>query len=125
MLKTEGTYLLRHLKKCDYQATREFFNRSLIKPFKSDFDPELNKVEFEGVPDGIAINRIISLVENYSVNEIEMPIEYPFGGFGINSNSWAQTIIELAGGRAKSNMNGLDLSYQRRIERRYFDVPHL
>jgi len=42
---------------------------------------------------------------------------------GFNSNSWVQTVIELAGGKVQDNLKGLDISHEKRIPQTYF-MPH-
>ena len=54
--------------------------------------------------------RILSLIENYILNQTTDPIRYPTAGFGVNSNSWAQSVIEYSGGKVTSDMKGLDIS---------------
>ena len=88
--------------------------------YKSDFDTEVIQVKFPKIHTQIAIREIIRLVDIYHMNQSMYKIKYPLAGLGFNSNSWAQTIIELAGGKVKSDLKGLDVANKKRIPKTYF-----
>ncbi|MBL1259698.1 MAG: hypothetical protein COB33_004085 [Thiotrichaceae bacterium] len=107
-------------EKSDYEATLEYFDRKRVSFFKSDFDTEVIKVKFPNADKKVATSIIIRIVNAYSVNQSMDKIAYPPLGFGFNSNSWAQTVIELAGGVVQSDLKGVDISNKKRIPRTYF-----
>lgn len=78
-------------------------------------------MKFTSLSKNEAKKRIIRLIENYIFNQKTDPIRYPTLGIGVNSNSWAQSIIEYSGGTVNSNMTGLDISNSKRVPRTYFD----
>lgn len=108
-------------EKNDYIATLEYFDKKRISFYKSDFDTEVVQVTFPNIPEQIAIKRIYDLIEAYHINQSMDRIKYPNAGFGYNSNSWAQTVIALAGGKVQSNLNGMDISNDKRIPKTFFD----
>lgn len=65
--------------------------------------------------------RVLYRINNYILNQTIDPINYPALGFGVNSNSWVQSILKYAGGRVDTNMKGFDLSHSKTIPRTYFD----
>ncbi len=109
-----------YFEKSDYEATLEYFDKKRVNFFKSDFDTEVIKVKFPNVNEQAATLEIIRLVNAYSINQSMDKIAYPSAGFGFNSNSWAQTAIELAGGIVQSDLKGVDISNEKRIPRTYF-----
>ncbi len=109
-----------YFEKNDYEATLEYFDKKRVRFFKSDFDTEVIKVKFPNGNEKVAIYEIIKMVNIYSLNQSMDKIAYPPAGFGFNSNSWAQTVIELAGGVVKSDLKGIDISNEKRIPKTYF-----
>ena len=109
-----------YFEESDYKATLEHFDKKRIKFYKADMDTTAIKVKFPTFHESAAINIVIELVNNYSLNQMMDNIRYPIGGFGYNSNSWAQTVIELAGGVVQSDLKGLDISNGKRIPKTYF-----
>jgi len=109
-----------YFEKSDYEATLEYFDKKRVSFFKSDFDTEVIKVKFPNINEQAATVEIIKIVNAYSINQSIDKITYPSAGFGFNSNSWAQTVIELAGGIVQSDLKGVDISHEKRIPRTYF-----
>lgn len=109
-----------YFEKNDYEATLEYFDKKRVSFFKSDFDTEVLKVTFPNINEKVAILKIIRIVDAYSINQSMDKITYPSAGFGFNSNSWAQTVIQLAGGKVKSDLKGFDISNDKRIPKTYF-----
>lgn len=109
-----------YFEKSDYEATLEYFDKKRVSFFKPDFDTEVIKVKFPNVDEKSATAKIIRIINAYSINQSIDSIAYPSSGFGFNSNSWAQTVIELIGGVVKSDLKGLDISNEKRIPATYF-----
>ena len=103
----------------DEEAAMEYFGGIKTKWFKNDYDTEINLVKFS---DDHGTSRVIELIDNYILNQIQSPIKYPTAGLGTNSNSWAQTVIELAGGKVEGDMSGIDVSNDKRIPKTYFEA---
>ena len=108
-------------EKSDYEATLEHFDKKRLSFFKSDFDTEVIKVKFPKTNENAAIKKLFQLIDAYHINQMMDKIKYPTAGFGFNSNSWAQTIIELTGGKVQSDLSGFDISNKKRIPKTYFD----
>lgn len=109
-----------YFERSDYTATLEYFDKERVVFYKSDFDTEVIQVKFPKLDTKVAIREIIELVNIYHINQLTDKIKYPLAGMGFNSNSWAQTVIELAGGKVKSDLKGLDISNGKRIPKTYF-----
>lgn len=109
-----------YFEKSDYEATLEYFDKKRVRFFKPDFDTEVIKVKFPNSNEKVAISNIIKIVDTYSLNQSIDKIAYPSAGFGFNSNSWAQTVIELSGGVVQSDLKGVDISSEKRIPKTYF-----
>jgi len=120
--QNRGNLQVEFFEKSDYQATLEYFDRKRLSFFKSDFDTEARIVNFQKIGEQNAIREILRLVDTYHINQTIDKIKYPTAGLGYNSNSWAQTVIELAGGKIDSDMSGWDVSNGKRIPKTYF-VP--
>ena len=112
---------VKYFEKNDYQAALEYFDKNRVSFFKSDFDTEVIEVKFRKLGEENAIRKVLNLIEAYSTNQSYDTIKYPPAGFGFNSNSWAQTVIELAGSKIQSDMRGIDISHEKRIPKTYFD----
>ena len=110
-----------YFEKSDYEATLEHYDKNRLSFYKSDFDTEVVKVTYSKVMDDEAIKLVFNLIENYNTNQSMDKIMYPTAGFGFNSNSWAQTIIELSGGIVISDLGGIDISSDKRIPKTYFE----
>lgn len=119
--QNRGNLVVEFFEESDYQAAREYFDKSLVKWYKADFDTEVARVDFGRTSEADAIKRLFELVNTYYLNQNVDPITYPRAGMGFNSNSWAQTVIALAGGRVKANMTGVDVGHDKRIPATYFD----
>ena len=78
-------------------------------------------INFGKSPEQTAIEKILFLIDNYNINVSQDSINYPTAGLGFNSNSWAQSIIQYAGGKVTENTTGLDASSNKRIPRVYFE----
>ncbi len=110
-----------YFEKSDYEATQEYYDKNRISFFSSDFDTEVIKVNYSNTKIDEAIKLVFNLVDNYNINQSMDKIKYPTAGFGFNSNSWAQTIIELSGGTVVSDLDGIDISSDKRIPKTYFE----
>ena len=94
----------------DTLAAQEHFGEAKKTWCKSDFDTEMQLVKFKGAELSLEHeSKLISLVDAYLINQSLDPISYPTAGAGYNSNSWAQSLIQHAGGKVKENMTGLDI----------------
>ena len=113
--------IVEYFEGADTAATHEFFGLKEKKWYLSDFDTEMFPVNFGEVKEQAAIERILFLIENYNINVTQDSIRYPTAGLGFNSNSWAQSIIQYAGGKTIENTAGLDVSSDRRIPKIYFE----
>jgi len=118
--QNRGKLAVEFYEKGDLTAAMEFFGGIETKWHTSDYDTQLIKVEYGLVPDQEAKRRVINLIENYILNQKTDPIRYPTAGFGVNSNSWAQSVIEYSGGKVSGDMKGLDISNSKRVPRTYF-----
>lgn len=107
-------------EKGDLTAAMEFFGGIETKWHTSDYDTQLIKVQYGSVPEQETKIRVINLIENYILNQATDPIRYPTAGFGVNSNSWTQSVIEYSCGKVSGDMKGLDISNSKRVPRTYF-----
>lgn len=112
-----------YFEKSDYKAALEHFDKKMVKFYSSDYDTEVIKVIFSSKDEQIAIREIFDFVNNYQINQSMDKIKYPPVGLGFNSNSWVQTVIELAGGKVQSDLKGFDVANKKRIPETYF-LPH-
>jgi hypothetical protein len=126
-----GRLKVKFFEPSDLRATREFFNPGryvgLLAP---DFDTEIDLVDLSRSRYGgidAAIARILKAIDRYQVNEARKPISYPsfagqFRRNNINSNSWAQSVIQWTVGRGavQEDFTGFDLGHQNRVKRSYF-----
>jgi hypothetical protein len=112
--------VVEYFQKSDYRATLEYFDKKRVKFYRADYDTEVIKVKFPNKNEQIARREIFDLFGSYHINLSIDRIKYPTVGLGFNSNSWAQTVIELAGGRVISDLKGFDISNKKRIPKTYF-----
>lgn len=105
----------------DFTAAREHFGGIKTHWYKPDYDAEVHQVKFAGVSDKMAMDKVIMRIESYLLNQSQDPIRYPTAGLGVNSNSWAQSVIEYAGGKGLQDFDGFDVSNTKRIPRTYFE----
>ena len=118
--QNRGKLVVEFFEKGDLTAAMEFFGGIETKWHTSDFDTELIKVDYNLVPEQEAKRRVINQIENYILNQKIDPIRYPTAGFGVNSNSWVQSVIEYSGGKVSGDMKGFDISNSKRVPRTYF-----
>lgn len=87
----------------------------------------LNKtIHFNNLDQGL--RRILNVAQNYRALQDKKPLKYPDGLLGqlsptcLNSNSWAQTVVQLAvgPGAVPEHIEGLDLCNENRIDPSYF-----
>lgn len=116
----QSNLVVEYFEKSDYRATLEYFDKKSVRFYKSDYDTEVIKVVFPKKNEQIAIREIFEMVNAYHINQSIDKIKYPPMGLGFNSNSWAQTVIELAGGKVKSDLEGFDIANKKRIPKTYF-----
>lgn len=123
----QSRLLLEYFEASDYQAVREHYNWSEYgSTFSSDFDTEMHEAKQTGatsISTGLLIGKILGLLSNYVESEASQNIPYPFMGNGLNSNSFAQSVLEYAGCTVTGDYNGLDLSGGLRLPKAYFE-PH-
>jgi len=118
--QNRGNLSVEYFEKNDYQAALEFYDKSRISFFQSDFDTEVKQVKFQNINEAVATRKILNLIDIYHINQTMDRIKYPLAGIGINSNSWAQTLIDVVGGRVAGDMSGFDISNKKRIPKVYF-----
>ncbi len=107
-------------QEADLKAANEHFDpKGNISWYKSDYDTEVCEVKSTKT-DTQLINDIINSSNNYIQNERKNNIPYPTPGFGENSNSWVQSIIEYNGGTVREDFTGRDWGAARRIIRKFF-----
>jgi hypothetical protein len=76
-----------------------------------------------------ALQKIMRTAMSYNSHEADKPVNYPKGLIGQlgnscrNSNTWAQTVIEVAMGKnaVLEDFDGFDLCHDKRIDSTYFD----
>lgn len=133
-----GRLKVKPFENADWTATKQYFAPLLFtNPLASDFSPEFRGVTsnvcFIGdkskSQDSLLIENIIKSINNYIVNEAVQNIRYPApleqlqpGKGFINSNSWANSVIDsvfssVRGGR---NFGGLDALSGNRLPAEYF-----
>lgn len=119
--QNRGTLNVEIFEGADTLAAQEHFGEAKKTWYKSDYDTEIQLVKFNGAELSLEHeSKLISLVDAYLINQSLDPINYPTAGAGYNSNSWAQSLIEHAGGKVRENMKGLDIFHNRRIPETYF-----
>lgn len=116
-----GRLEVEYFEDADRKAAMEFFGGEAVSAFRSDFDTEMFDASFGSLSDSAAIERVLWRIENYRINVSNDPIKYPTAGLGFNSNSWAQTVIQCAGGSTTENTTGLDWGSNKRIPEIYFE----
>jgi len=116
--------IVKIFEQADTEAAKEYFGGKNTHWYIDDWDTEMRRVSFKGSDFSLHAQReIIRLIDTYITNQQLDKINYPSNGMGFNSNSWVQTVIELAGGQIDggSNMKGFDISHNKRIPKTYFD----
>ena len=106
----------------DLNATKEYFGGVATSWKKSDFDAEMYEVDFGKTSEVVAIDALLFRVMAYMYNQTTDPISYPTAGFGYNSNSWAQSVIQYAGGKVTDDVGGVDVGSSKRIPQTYFEA---
>jgi len=105
-----GSYIIRHT-----QVSRSGY----LVPGGGSLWGKRHEIFFLGRNNRQVMQKIITLVYNFDVNTVKKPIVY--SGSGYNSNSWAQTVIKLAGGFIETtNLGGIDLSHSKSFPEQYF-----
>ncbi len=114
----------------DWQAMKEYVNpEKYVSRLKSDFDTEVATVDIgtKNVDDVILV--LLKSIELFAEKESKKNIRYPGnasnmknGADLLNSNSWAQSLIEhnVGRGRVKEDFSGADNGHQNRIPIEYF-----
>ena len=120
--QNRGDLVVEFFEENDFSAAMEHFGGKEAKWYKSDFSAELKKVSYGSVPEPEAKRRIFHLVGAYLLNQTISPIRYLTIGFGVNSNSWVQSVVEYSGGKVDGDMFGLDISQDKRIPHTYFEA---
>jgi hypothetical protein len=113
----------------DLLSIREYVNPKQNVHGPARFDTEVAKVKLRGRDIDHTIRRILAATDHYIAYEQRYPIWYPspleqFKPGCVNSNSWAQSMIEYIVGknRVKEDFAGWDLCHGNRISKDYF-VP--
>lgn len=119
--QNRGNLVLEFFEKSDYQATMEYFGGQDTKWYQSDFDAEMLEVDFGTTAEQAAIDAVLFRTGTFLLNQSLDPIRYPTNGFGYNSNSWAQSVIQYAGGKVVDDLGGLDVGSSKRIPQTYFE----
>jgi hypothetical protein len=120
--QNRGNLAVEFFEAGDLSAAMEYFGGKKTKWYKSDYDAELREVKYGSVPELEAKRRVIKLIDSYLLNQKIDPIKYPTAGLGVNSNSWAQSVIEYSGGKVDGDMKGADISNSKRVPRAYFQA---
>jgi len=118
--QNRGNLAVEFFEKGDLTAAMEFFGGIETKWHKSDYDTQLMEVDCGSLPDPEAKRRVLNLIESYLLNQRNDPIKYPTAGLGVNSNSWAQSVIQYSGGKVSGDMKGFDISNSKRVPSTYF-----
>lgn len=115
----------------DLKATQEYTNpKKYVKLLKPDFDFEQAAVKYDGELSD-AIKKVLAGVRQFETKTKAAPVKYPSpdqqlanGGNLLNSNSWAQSVIEYAIGadRVREDFTGADNGHSNRFPRELF-VP--
>lgn len=122
--QNRGALQVEAFETADTEAAMEYFGGAKKEWYESDYDAELRVVKFNSsATSAYGERRLNQLIDAYLINQTLDPISYPTAGMGFNSNSWAQSAIQYAGGKAISNMGGLDIFHGRRIPETYF-IPY-
>ncbi len=120
--QNRGTLNVEFFESADLTATKEYFGGIATSWNKSDFDAEMYGVDFGKTDEAVAIDALLYRVMAYIYNQRTDPITYPTAGFGYNSNSWAQSVIQYAGGKVTDDVDGVDVGSSKRIPKTYFDA---
>ena len=112
----------------DYQTIRQLLMSKLgkisgVQVEKVNLEKTMCLVNMDS-----GLERILRTALNYKGQEEKKPIPYPAGLSGqlstscLNSNSWAQTVIELAVGKGAvpEDFDGVDLCSNKRIDPSFF-----
>ncbi|MCG7567103.1 hypothetical protein MHM95_12510 [Pseudoalteromonas sp. CnMc7-15] len=118
--QNRGKLVAEFHEKGDLTAAMEYFGGVETNWHTSDYDAQLIEVGYGNLPEQEAKRRVINLIGNYILNQTVDPIKYPTAGFGVNSNSWVQSVIEYSGGNVDGDMKGFDISNSKRVPRTYF-----
>lgn len=119
--QNRGNLAVEFFNSSDYKAAREYFGGVTREWYESDFDTYMTEVDFGSVRESLVVNKIAGRIEAYLLNQKVDSIKYPTAGMGVNSNSWAQSVIEYSGGEVREDLPGLDVSYDKRIPKTYFE----
>ena len=123
--QNKGRLKVDFFERSDYLSTKEFYapkKNTTTKWYKPDFDLEVAEVDYNSRDESQFISKLLRLIVNYIINEELESIPYPIAGFGTNSNSWAQSVIRVAGGKVKENFSGADINHKNRIHSIYFQA---
>jgi len=143
----KGHLVARSFQESDLRAIQEFTNPAkFVRFYRPDFDTEVHRVDLSNSARSIdeTIAAILKAIRAYQRHTARTPIRYPAKwelvkrGIGdvagnltlgvplksrlMNSNSWAQSVVEftIGYGRVIENMNGNDILHDTRIPPMYF-----
>ncbi len=83
--------------------------------------PALREIGYTGSETSFLAN-LLRLAANYSINERQQNIRYPWLGWGVNSNSWTRQLVRMAGGSVNPDMPGFDAHVYKHIPSIYFQA---
>ena len=130
-----GTHNKGHLKvvpfeTSDYQAIKEYSNpQKYVSWYKPDLDAEVHKVNIGSLEIDSAIQKTLKSIDYYTSYEDVNNHEYPSDketlandSTLLNSNSWAQSLIEynFGAGKVVEDFKGKDSGHQNRFSKAYF-----
>ena len=119
-----GRLRVRMFEPSDVQATRQLTNPHR---YGTSFSPEFDRVVLLSQSVDSVISNLLRARDRYIYAENRLPIPYPsapgqFGPNCLNSNSWAQSIVEYVVGprRVREDFTGADTCHENRIASFYF-----
>lgn len=114
----------------DLQAIKEYSNPDkYVSYFRADFDTEVHPVDIGRYGTDAAIQKILDSVKHYTSFENRYNHPYPSntetllnGPTLLNSNSWAQSVVEhnFGAGKVVEDFVGKDSGHQNRFPASYF-----
>lgn len=124
----DGKLQVRTFNHADLTATQQYLDpEKYTAPLIADYDPQVAPVNLSGLRIDDTIRKILNARDHYVRYAQSHPLTYPSLPEQrvpkvINSNSWAQSIIEYTVGRGRvlENFDGFDPGHQNRIPRNYF-----
>ncbi len=114
-----GKLVVKFFENADHQAVKEHYQPKKYRFWnKSDFDAEVHRVKYAN--ENKSIRYLISLINNFVLNQSMDEIKYPTAGLGYNCHSWVQSLIKYTKGESESDLNGIDPYSNHKIPKTYF-----